>query len=285
MTQTKIRWPGWRALRQHWRAAIFLYLTTVMVSAPAAAGLGFVMHDYFGERAAGSKIAARLSAVELAEVIMAKPSVWTMLAIVAVLSAVGWYFLQTFVWGAVLASRGRPSPSVRGMMTLGGHHVWGLLGLSILGIPFVAVVAIASLMASMEISKMLTDGATSEATVLATQWSLFTVALILVVWASATHDLMRARKIEGAGVLNAFGGGLLASLRRPVRLLWHGLPWVVSAWALTVGLTWFDAQQPWTSGQAIVFSVVIQQSLVLARAFLRIAGLVSIQDLVPAEPT
>ncbi|MEL7370513.1 MAG: hypothetical protein AAFN74_16455 [Myxococcota bacterium] len=285
MTETKVRWPGWRGLRQQWRAALLLYAMTVMVSAPAAAGLGYLMHEYFGARAVGPKMAAALRITELVEVSVERPATWTILFVVAILSAIGWYFLHTFLCGAVLASRGRPSGTMRGMMTLGGHHFWGLLGLSILGIPFVAAVGGGAMMASFKIAKVLTDGSTSEATVIATQWPLVFVALIVIVWASATHDLMRARKVEGAGVLTAFAGGLLFALRRPDRVLGRALPWVLSAWVLTLGITWLDAQQAWTSAQAIAVGVVIEQALVLIRAFLRVAGLISVQDLVPAEPT
>lgn len=284
MTDQTSTWFGWWAIRRQWPLCLATYVLTVLVSLPAAAALGVVMDGYFGHRLVAAEVTATWSLPALAELAVEESTALVAVAVAATIALLSWLIVQTFICGAMLASgRADGATSLRTAFMHGGQHFWGLLGLGVLGLPFVLVVGGLGFFAAGRLTEALTDGTTSSATVMAVRIPLTFAAWVLLIWASSTHDLMRVKKVDGAGVFRSFVVGLWRGLRRPFALLGHALPWVLGAWGLTAIISLVDARLAWTTPAAIVFGVGLQQILVLCRTFLRLGGLAAVQGLVPPE--
>ena len=275
---------GLAAVRRCWRLVLLCYVMSVVVALPAAAGVGAIMHQYFGHRVAGSEVAARWVLPSLVEVMLERPGGLIAVGAAVVAGALAWLLVQTFMSAALLSvSRTKGRVLVRTALSHGGAHFWGLFGLSILGTPFVLAVSGVALWAGRALEDFLNEGTTSEVNALAVRWVTIGIALLIAVWASGTHDVMRVRKVDGAGVLSAFASGLATGLQRPWGLLSRLLPWYLLGLLLTLGLTLLDARLPWTTPAAIAMGVGVQQFLVLTRAFVRLGGLASVQAMA-SEP-
>ena len=277
-------WFGWRAIRRQWPLGLATYVLTVLVSLPVAAALGVVMDSYFGRRMVAPQVTATWSLTALAELAVEESTALIAIAVAAAIGLALWLIAQTFICGAMLASgRADGATPLRKALMHGGQHFWGLLGLGVLGLPFVLIVGGLGFFMAGRLTEALTEGTTSSATVMAVRIPLTCAALVLLIWASSTHDLMRVKKVDGAGVFRSFAVGLWRGIRRPVALLGHALPWVLGAWGLTLFISLIDARLPWTTPAAIAFGVGLQQILVLCRTFLRLGGLAAVQGLVPPE--
>ena len=284
MTAAATERPGWAALRRQWRLGLAEYVMTVLVSLPTAAGMGTIFYGYFGNRSIAPEVTATWDLTSLVELAVEQPTALIVVAVMALVTFALWLVLQAFIIGAILGS-GRDSKSVplRSALIHGGEHFWGLLGLGIIGTPFVVMVAWASFFAVGELTSALTQGTTSSATVLAVRAPLTAAALVIVVWASSTVDLMRVKKVDGCGVIRSFAVGLWRGFRRPFALIGRALPWVLTAWGLTAVISVVDAQFAWTTPAAILLGIGLQQLLVLSRVFIRLGGLAAVQGLVPPE--
>lgn len=285
-TKPKANWPGWAVLGRQWRLGLLTYALTVVASLPTALAVGTLMGRYFEYRQVADDVSARLAFVPLVEVSIERSSTFSTLFVIAAATSIIWWIVHTFVVGAVLGGgRMGTSVSLSRALSLGGQHFWGLLTLSVLGLPFVLSVAAGAFYAADAVGAALTKGWNSEASMMVVRIVLGFVALVVTGWAAGTHDLMRARKVDGAGVLRAFGFGLVRGLTGPGRLLGRCFPWLVASLILTVVISWVDAQTIWSSPTAIAGGVLLQQGLVLIRVFLRMAGLASVQGLVAAAGT
>ena len=273
---------AWAAVRRHWRLGIVAYGLSVVVSVPVAIAVGLAMQWYFGHRDVGVAMSAVVSVPAWVEFRAANPAAGVMVFAAVAAAGIGGLIAQAMLAGAVLGCCRQPeTTTIRSALQRGGQHLTGLVGLSFLGTPFVLGVAYGAFTVADRLNTVFTEGTTSDVTLVVVRLVLMFVALIVVVWASGTHDLMRVCKVDGAGVFHAFIAGLWRGLRRPGHLLARSLPWLLAAWLLTLGISVLDAQVPWSSQGAFAAGVLLQQSLCLMRALLRVAGLAAVQGLVP----
>ena len=286
MTTEQSPWPGWLVIRRQWRLALAAYFMLAVVTLPTGVAVGVLMHEFFGAREVGALVAARPHFPSFVEVVIERPTSWSVVLAVVIVAALTWWIVQTYIVGAVLASGRLGKPvTMRGALALGGRQLWGLVGLALMGLPFVLVFGGLAFLAVSKLTEALTEGTTSTATIMAVRMSLTFVALVILVWASGTHDLMRVKKVDGAGVFSAFAGGLWSGLWRPFSVIGRALPWALAAWLLTLVISFVDAQFVWSTPAAVAMGIGLQQLLVLLRVLTRFGGLGAIQSLVAPPET
>lgn len=266
---------GLRACRRHWLLAAWLYLTSSILSVPAALAVGYLVHRQVG---------ATLSAADFADGTFLLVCQFLAANITTLTSMLPWMVGLGLLWLVVhLFWRGAlienvlldASPSLGELAASGAHNWPRLARLLPAGMLCLLVAGCLPIYALFKMVQSVSKSWYSEPAVLAANLGVAALGFLLIAFASGAHDLMRAHAVlaDEARAPAAFYQGLRIAVRSPLRLLVACVPFVFSTLVLTIFVAHvcrYVAHSGW-----LAFCVVIgvQQAAAFLRAMLSV-GLV-----------
>lgn len=259
-----------RAVSQHLGLVLRVHLVKLLITLPAAAGVGRLVHREVGRSLEAERFAAALEPALLIELLRRLepglgPVLWALLAAVPLVG-----LLLLFLDGVLLSAllgRDDDGAGARATLASGGRALGPLLRLAPFGLAALCLFGLLPAYGLHRLGGLLAAELRDERIVVCLRWVLFLLGALVVLHARASHRVARVRAVRGASLgscLRALG----AAWRRPSRTLVRILPWAALSLAVTAGLSILDAQLGRTAWGWALAGVALQQSAGLARTLL-----------------